>query len=307
MIKNESMLTKNALCASKIAKLLLNYDINEKTPTISELCILLDTGRGTVQTGLEFLKSINAITIKSKGQLGSFLIKKNMNILLEVIGISSIVGVMPLPYSKRYEGLATGLIKSLENKYNLPASLAYMRGATNRIEAMLSGRYDFAIISKTAAEKRIEFDDDIVILFNLGPQSYVSNHVVLFKDKSSTSIKDGMKVGIDSTSIDQIFYTNKLCKGKKIEYVNVEYSNVSQEVKKGRIDAAIWNKDEILDKNIDINYIEIDDYDTQITNAVIIVKKDNNTIKTILEDLIDIEKIRRIQNDVIKGIITPRY
>lgn len=67
------------------------------------------------------LQENGAIKLESKGHLGTFLIAKNTAILLAFAGITSIVGVMPLPYSKRYEGFATGLIVAMENQYNLPA------------------------------------------------------------------------------------------------------------------------------------------------------------------------------------------
>lgn len=39
----------------------------------------------------------------------------------------------------------------MENQYNVPASMAYVRGAENRIAMLVADRYDFAVVSKYAA------------------------------------------------------------------------------------------------------------------------------------------------------------
>ncbi|WP_438588919.1 YhfZ family protein [Dubosiella newyorkensis] len=63
--------------------------------------------------------------------------------LLEISGITQILGVMPLPYSKRYEGLATAWWRMSKNRYNIPVSLAFMRGSKNRVSMVLCGPVRF--------------------------------------------------------------------------------------------------------------------------------------------------------------------
>ena len=71
---------------------------------------------------------------------------------LEVLNIDDLLGVMPLPYSTIYEGLATGLMYSFINKNDIKINLSFIRNAIYRIDELLSGRYDFAVVSRHSAE-----------------------------------------------------------------------------------------------------------------------------------------------------------
>ena len=200
---HQKLLSKNGLSTMTLAKEFLFWQLGEKIPTVSDLKEKVGLARGTIQNSIKFLQENGAIKLESKGHLGTFLRAKNTAILLAFAGITSIVGVMPLPYSKRYEGFATGLIVAMENQYNLPASMAYMRGATNRIAMLLADRYDFAIISRYAANNIMKKNDSVQIVKAFGRHSYLSEHVIVFHDAKCKAIENGMKIGIDNDSIDQ--------------------------------------------------------------------------------------------------------
>ncbi len=303
----EVLLSKNGFVTVTLAKEFLKYAVGDKIPTVSEISERFDLARGTVQNALKTLQVNDAVRIESKGHLGSYLIKKNMKVLLEFAGITSIVGVMPLPYSRRYEGLASGLLVAMENHYNIPASMAYMRGSKNRISMLLSNRYDYAILSKTAAQEIIEKYDNIQIVKSFGRYSYLSEHVVIFKNNKFKSIEDGMKVGVDSDSSDQKRLTETVCNGKKVEFVHVDYSQSLKRVLSGDIDAAIWNKDEIIDKLIEINYIPIQDIYQSADEAVLVVDKNEPEMASLLDEIIDVNTVTNIQKLVLEGKITPSY
>ena len=91
---------------------------------------------------------------------------------------------------------------------------------------------------------------EIDIILSLGEYSYVSNHVIMFHDKNAKEIVDGMKVGIDQQSLDQKTMTMKICKGIKVSYVQLEYTQIIAKILNGEIDAAVMNVDEVKDKNI---------------------------------------------------------
>ena len=245
---HQKLLSKNGLSTMALAKEFLNCDIGDKIPTVSELNEKIGLARGTIQNSIKFLQSNGAIKLESKGHLGTYLIYKNTLILLAFAGISSIVGVMPLPYSKKYEGLATGLIVAMENQYNVPASMAYVRGAENRIAMLVADRYDFAVVSKYAAINFNKRKESIAIVKEFGPHSYLFKHVILFHDKDATEIVDGMKVGIDVESIDQRVMTEKVCEDKNVQYVRLGYNQILEKLQDGTIDAAVWNEDIIKDK-----------------------------------------------------------
>ncbi|MGI6607697.1 MAG: GntR family transcriptional regulator YhfZ [Erysipelotrichaceae bacterium] len=304
---SEVLLSKNGYVAIIIAKEFLKCNVGEKVPTVTQLSEKYQLARGTVQNALKSLQKYDAIRLDAKGHKGSYLVKKNMPVLLKFAGINSIVGVMPLPYSKRYEGLASGLMVTLENFYNIPASMAFMRGARNRIGMLLSDRYDFAIISKLAAQRIIDEDGNIIIALSFGPYSYLSEHVIIFSSEKHNEIEDGMRVGIDNDSVDQKILTEEVCKDKKVEYVNYGYSQILQRVIQGDIDAAIWNKDEIDEKLCEVKYHPIETIGSAANEAVLVVSKEKPELASLLEEIIDPKTVTNIQQLVLKGRITPSY
>lgn len=305
MIK-EQLLSKNGTATLKLSRELLKYSVGEKIPTITDFSKQFNLARGTIQNAQRNLIDSKAIAIESKGHMGSYLVKKNNTILLEFAGITYIVGAMPLPYSKRYEGLASGIIISSENKNSIPINLAYMRGAKNRMSMVENGRYDFAIVSRFAAEK-IETNSSLEIVMSFGKNSYTGNHVLMFHNKKDSKIKDGMKVGIDESSYDQYELSKLVCKGKKVKYVPIEYSRMIECVQNGVIDATVMNVDEVLDKNADIHYVEIEYYDNDNTEAVIVADKNRKELRYILDEIIDEKTVLNIQQLVLTDKIITRY
>ena len=110
-----NLVTKNAHTVRELAKYFITVEENSRIVTVSEFESMIDTARGTIQNSLKVLSEANAITLVSRGHLGTFLIHKNLSLLLNFAGITFLVGVMPLPYSKLYEGLSTGLVQTMEN------------------------------------------------------------------------------------------------------------------------------------------------------------------------------------------------
>lgn len=291
-----------------LANMMLSIQQGERIPTVQEFSVKIGLARGTIQNALKFLIDQNAIELESRGHLGTFLKKKNMRTLFGFAGIDSIVGVMPLPYSKRYEGLATGLITGLENQYDIPMSLAYMRGAQNRIAMLMDGRYDFAIVSQYAAQGIIKNDKaKIRIVKSFGRQSYLANHILLLHDKNANGIRDGMRIGVDKDSVDQMKLTEKVCKDYTVEFVPMNYNNVIDFVVKGKVDAAIWNEDELQDKALDINYIEVNSDHQADTEAVLVVKRENETMFRLLDEIISVETVLDTQRLVMEDKISPSY
>ena len=155
MMYYEDLMGKNAIATIKVSKELLKYSVGERIPTVSEFVDSLSLARGTVQNAIKTLVD--------------HLMKKNMRVLLKFAGVRMLLGTMPLPYSRRYEGLASGLIASMENNYDLPINLAYMRGSVNRISMVLQKRYDFAVVSRYAAHHFLEkYPDKIEIVVGFG-------------------------------------------------------------------------------------------------------------------------------------------
>lgn len=301
-----ALLAKHGLVTTKIAGEFLNLEVGDRMMTVSELQEKYGFSRGTIQNAIKTLKNLGAIDTISKGHQGTIIKSKNDSIILSIMGINSVIGCMPLPYSKRYEGLATGLISAIEDKTNISSNIVFSRGAEARAKMVESDRCDYIITSKLAAKNIIEKYPNLAIVKEFGPGSYLSDHVIVFHNKEDKDIKDGMSIGIDRNSIDQCRLVNKVCGNKKVKYIDVSYPNLLKKVIKGDIDATVWNKDEIFDKYLDVNYkiIKKDDSDT---NAVMIVKKDRKELIEFLNRYMNNDYILKKMMLVIEGLETPRY
>ncbi len=122
--------------------------------------------------------------------------------LCALAGQDIIVGGMPLPYSRRYEGLASGINKAFSHA-NLGINLLFCRGSLNRIKTLMQGRYDFIVLSKYACDSARAMGWKIKGIFELGIETYVGQHTIFCADQNKQSIENGMKIGIDPDSIDR--------------------------------------------------------------------------------------------------------
>lgn len=301
------LFSKNGLSTRQLAQMLIPVQEGERIPTVTEIHEETQLARGTIQNAIKLLQSSGAITLEARGHLGSYLVKKDMQILLQIAGVNTIVGVMPLPYSKRYEGFATGILAALKNEYQLPAAMAYMRGAQKRIELLLSGRYDFAIISKYAARELQSSGVEIQIVKYFGKYSYVSKHIIAFRDSEAKVIAERMRVGIDYQSVDHVKLTARLCSGKQVQYIPMGYHQILDKLEADIIDAAVWNEDEITDKHLSMNYQPVPEEEEIDTEAVLVVSSKKPEMSILLNEIIDVETVRDIQKRVLEGKITPAY
>jgi len=304
----KKLLNKNAYIIISLAKEFLTKEEGDRIDTVERYAEKLTSARGTVQSALKFLTEVHAVQIDRRGHLGSYLRKIDYLKLLQVSDINFIVGVMPLPYTKRYEGLATGLYNSeLSVKFSM--NLAYMRGAINRLDSLLQERYDFAVMSRLAAEQFIAEGSSIEIVINFGKDSYVGNHAMVFHDQQIKTIHSGMKIGIDNSSRDQEMLTKEIVRGMDVELINMPYNSLKAKLFSGEIDAAIITLDEAKSNGMNYNTDLVNDVmdDHKNTEAVIVVKRDKKEIRKILEKYIDRESVLDFQQKVVDNEIIPNY
>lgn len=307
MNSNNNLFSKIGHTVSILSKLFIAIEPMERIKTVTAYSKDLKVSRGTIQNSIKYLVDNEAIELESRGQLGTFLVKKDIIKLLQISGLNYIIGSMPLPYSKRYEGLSTAIIKSIEENLNLPMNMSYMRGSKNRMEMVLSGRYDFTITSKFAALDAIKDNDNLEIVKEFGPYSYLSRHVIMYTNENFRDIEDGMIAAIDKDSVDQEQLTLLATKDKKVDFIYTSYSQLTENLLESKIDFAIWNGDELDDKHLNIKSKELNINDSINTIAVIVIDKRRIEMKKIIQDYIDIEYVKNIQKQVVENKIIPKY
>lgn len=304
---------KSGAISIQLSRDLIFLEKGEKLKTIDYYSNKFQVGRGTVQEAFRFLEKNNVIALEAKGHLGTFLREKNFSKLWEITDWGHIVGVMPLPYSKKYEGLASGILIEFK-KTGLPLSLAYMRGSKNRLEALKRNRYDFAVTSKLCVIPEYNFGGDLHTYFEFPPKTNVSTHVIVFSDYSKTEIEDGMKIPVDPSSIDHITLTKKECKDKNVKLIETSYGQILENIEKKVFDAAVWNLDEIKEKRFDLNLTKPlqnaeakEVLEKYCSRVVIVGKKENAFLNDLFKKKIDPEEILKIQDQISKNKRVPEY
>ena len=280
---NSVLYQKKGVAISHVASGLLSRNVGDKIPSISEYQKEFDVSRGTIQNALHYLKEIGAIQLSAHGHMGTYIEKIDYVKLQASTLTQEMMGIMPLPYSRTYEGLATALYEQLRDyRFNM----AYARGAVGRIRLVEEGTYQFAICSKYAADHAIQNGKNIEIAQNFGDGSFVSRHVLVLRDPREDGIKDGMRIAYDHDSLDQSGLTRKLVEGKKVHLVDIRTQLTLVALSEGLIDAGIWNYDEILEKksaeSFHILPLNEQEYSSEFATAVIVIQKGNNALRELL-------------------------
>ncbi len=306
MLKS-NLMQKHGIVAINLAREFINMESGDRLETVAAYAEKYNAARGTVQSSIKLLKDSKAIDIQSRGHLGTYINFIDYEKLWEFTDFGNCLGVMPLPYSKLYEGLATGLYKVAEESV-LPINIAYMRGSRMRVDGILKGRYDFAVMSKFSAKAYVDEGMEIECIISFGKCSYVNKHAIVLADKNKNKVEEGMKVAIDKASYDIYAITKKILKDINVTYIEMPYNQILSKILSGEVDAAVWSIDEILEKNIDLKYVDLGEvFKGEDSEAVIVVNSKEEGMKNFLKQFINIKKVKELQKQVVLGEIVPSY
>lgn len=305
---SELLYQKIGIAVNLLAQDLLSRKVGDRIPSISEYQQLLGVSRGTVQNSLAYLKDNGAITLVSRGHMGTFIETLNVRRLQECSFNKELLGAMPLPYSACYQGLATALFQVFEP---FAFNLIYARGAESRLRLIESGVCQFYVCSRYAAEQAIESGEEVEIVADLGPGTYLSRHVLVLRDPDAKQITSGMRVAYDRASVDHRNITKMICDHiPDVHLVQMRAHQIVHSIRSGLIDAGVWNLDEIVESGYQgLNVVPLDGIVdvSRFSSAVVVVRKGEPALGQVLRQCLDVQKIRRIQEDVRQGTIGADY
>jgi len=283
-----------------VAKYLLSANVGERVKTIDALSSEFGVSIGFIQKALTTIEERDAVRLRRQGRNGTIIEALNEPKLVQLAGIAHMVCAMPLPYTKHYEGLASG-IKAQMNDF--PVFFAHMRGANVRAECLKLGTYDVAIMSRLAAK---EYANGLVTALDFGPYSYSNPHRLIFRQGEYEKIQ---RVGVDFDSPDQKVLTELAFAGKDIELVEISYSEGINLLQSKAIDAVVWLTEATDMQQLKLGEKSLDEFEqcAQASEAVMLVNSDSPHIRILLRKLINIDALHRHQQAVIDGEISPSY
>lgn len=306
------LMTKQGYVARNLARRLIGVEVGARVPGVAELARESGVGYGTVQEAMRLLEDVGAASFRRRGAQGTVLEEARADALWFVANVGHFVGSLPMPYSRRYEGLATGL-HSLLQEAGIPVSLSYMRGGIRRLEALLRGGSNFAITSLFTAE---EFEEErsgaLRVVLELGPGSYVTEHQVILADPTKDGIEPGMRVGIDRDSTDQARITEMEIGALEgdVRLMPMTYTQVLRELEAGRLDAAVWNSEDVNGtafKVVPLRSPEARSLSGANTVAAISVRAGDEFSERVVRSKLDRRRLLGVQRAVLEGSELPRY
>ncbi len=305
------LLSKQGLAVVKLAGLFLTHRPGDRIQPIQQYAEEFGTGVGTVQAAIAYLQEIGAVELDSRGHLGTFVRSVNYTLIWSLTGQDYVVGGMPLPYSRRYEGLATGLHEAF-SRAGVALNLVYTRGSLNRLRALEKARFDFVVLSRYAFNNSIEQGLAVEEALGLGTESYVGQHIILLRERGQREITDGMRVGIDPASIDQVLLTREACRGRNVTFVEMTYMNLMAAMERGQIDATVWNRDDFSTSAHPFEAVPLSLGDEtphvdENTEAVIAVPRGNQLVLQTVRSVVDKDFVRDIQKQVMENRMMPIY
>lgn len=298
-------MSRNGLVALQLARQILALPVGAQLPRTRDLAVELGCGNGTVQAGIHLLERAGAISTTARGCQGTILDSADRSLLWELGGMQTLTMSMPLPYSRRYEGLASGFLAAFA-ALGIPFDLHFQRGSKGRLNALVQGSVDIAVTSGLAFDLQSE-EIPIVELADLGPSTYVGAHgVVLAQGKYLDSPR--LRVAVDRSSADQVRLVNSVFGGRDdITFVDTFYTQLNDEFVSGRIDATVWNIDELhqhLHGSVTVK--ELPDT-SRNTHAVLSVCEATTRVPQALFDALDLNTVTTVLADVLNGKRLPAY
>jgi DNA-binding transcriptional ArsR family regulator len=298
-------LTRAGHVSTEIAGRLIASEPGDRLPTVSQLAAELGTGVSTVQRALAILTQAGLVELDPRGKRGTYLRAIDRPGLWRAARQTVMIGLMPLPYTRRYEGLATGLRAELE-RLDVPFSLAFMSGAKSRLDAIGAGQ-QFAVISRLAAEQATDEGRPVTVCADFGPGTYVGGHALVWAGKRR---KRAPRVGIDLQSYDQRELARREF-GDDAEYVDVPYLQVLEHLRAGHFDVTVWAQDALTDVH-DLLVTELTSPAAKAglgrnTSATLVTAQGEATMSTLLRRELSVASVREIQEQVLAGTRVPRY
>lgn len=310
-VSKKEFLSKYGENIVKLARYLLLMKKGDRLLTVSELAKMFKSGVGTIQTALQKLVKVNAVVIESRGHKGTYIISMNKSILWEYSLYDVLTGNMPLLYTKRLIGLASAIYTSFEENV-IPISMSYTRGGLLRVKKLVEGKVDFTICSSLTAEKAIEENEDLEIYLRFGKETYTKGNVFIFKDETSTKLEENMNIGVDYYSYDHNLLTKMACRDMNVNFVSLSYNEIFAKLKDQSIDCTVWSLDEIKEKapylkTVAVKGMENDKNDEKVSEAVMLINKNNAEKMNAVKDVFILPYIQKIQREVLLDIRMPTY
>ncbi|GAB2462336.1 GntR family transcriptional regulator YhfZ [Xylanimonas ulmi] len=297
-------MSRAGLAAARLADALSGLNTGDRVPRVQDLAGQFGCGRGTVQAAFGLLENAGALRLVARGHLGTFVDAIDHRVLWQLSGDRSVSLAMPLPYTPRYEGLATGLAAGFEAT-GVPLTLAFMRGSAARLRSLREGRSDYVLLSSLA----MSTEEDLEVVRDFGDGSYVASHVTVLAEGKQVTDPD-LRIAVDRSSADVVTLVRRVFGDVPADrLVDVSYNHLDHGFRAKTIDATVWNADEIR-RHISAPITTLPlpaALDSSDTRAVIVRVRSDVSVPVAVLDAFTNPVVVQLAHDVVAGNAIPSY
>ena len=306
---------------TSIAKGFIGMPEGSRLPTITDYAGIFDCSRGIVQNALNFLEEQRAVVLDKQGKKGTYLLSKDEQQLLRYSGLNHLTASMPPPINLNFAGLATGICNGM-SQCQIPFTFAFVQGSENRLQALLTGAYDFVVTTLSAAQAYTAKYPEVEIAFPFDGCEYSKPYKLYINKPRKTEIEDGMTMAVDPSSADHLDISRKICQGKNIKVKEMPLISGVYAFYTGEIDSIVFrdgienNHDNLVNivlknKNCisptQISEIPIAEASRDLQLPVALVHRKNYGMAGILKRYLSGEAVGFIQKQVISGNMVPQF
>jgi hypothetical protein len=289
-----------------VAQHLLGLPLGSQMPTTSELAAAAQAGLGTIQTALRSLEADDVIATTAHGGQGRRLVTRNLPALWAATGRGALTGVLPLPYSSEFSGLATALTQLAEER-GLALQLLFRQGNSNRLQFLRSMRVDFTVMSVVAAKGARR----AVSYRPLGDYTYYGRDaVVVITPVGREPDLDG-PIPVDRKSFDHTALTEAEFPDAKL--VHRSYLLIPELVARGEFGAAVWHQTSssplLTASGLAIHPLHKPSPagDTGLSRAALVWRAGDEGVAAVLGEAFGTSQIEEIQREVMAGARIPEF
>jgi hypothetical protein len=293
----------------RLAEYLFQLEEGQRLPSIRDLAASTHMSLGSVSAALNSLEEMGAVQIQKRGHLGSEVTGLSLGELWNVVEQGPLVIGMTLPMHSHFEGLATGLKKSLEQA-GVETYLIFIRGSRTRLKALRDKRCHVILMSGLAADEFCDKDHEIPL--RLPPGSWVSGYCVFYRTEAPPPGQP-LRVAIDPDSFDHRRMSELEFAGQNVEFKLTPFVQLPRLLKNGSVDAALWTRDQdesYQAPNIAMRPISprvMEQVGEKSISATFVARAGSSVIRAVLNSAIHPEEVMEIQRKIVSGEMIPEY
>ena len=165
------LLSKQGQSVTQLAQLLLQAQVSDRLPSMQQIASEQGMSVGTVQAAMQYLQTEGVANVENRGRLGAFVREIDYVRLWSLAYRQNMIGLLPMPYSRQIEGLATGLRDACD-AVDFAVDMRFVRGSMERIERLHARQCDWTIASLYALDYAHIQGFEAEVLLSFGANSY---------------------------------------------------------------------------------------------------------------------------------------